>query len=557
MNDTLSGLLTIAALAGVLALAWKPFGDHMARVVTGTRHARPERALYRLVGVDPDAQQSARSYATSVLAFSGVSILVLVAILMGQQHLPFSRGLPGMPWDMAVNTAVSFVTNTNWQSYAGESTLGFTAQMAGLAVQNFLSAAVGICVAVALVRGFLASRSGTVGNFWVDLVRVTGRILLPVAVVGAVLLLTQGVVQSFADQTITTVTGGSQVVPGGPVASQEAIKQLGTNGGGFFNANSAHPFENPTPFSNLLQIALMLLVPVSLTRTFGTMIGSRRQGLTVLGAMAALFTASLAVATWAEATGQGVAARAAGAAMEGKETQFGTWGSILFSTATTSTSTGAVNASHDSLTPAGGGAALVNMMLGEVSPGGVGSGLYGMLVMAVVTVFVAGLMVGRTPELLGKKIGRPEITRVALYTLSVPAIVLVGVGAAIALPSTTGALGNSGLHGFSEVVYAFTSAANNNGSAFGGITVTSTFFQLSLATAMLLGRFVTIALVLALAGSLARQRPVPTTAGTLPTHTALFGSLLVGVVLLVTGLTYLPSLALGPIAEALTNGVMS
>ncbi|MCK5891753.1 potassium-transporting ATPase subunit KdpA [Aeromicrobium sp.] len=557
MNDTTSGLLTIAVLGLLLALLWAPFGDHMARVVTGTRHARLERGLYRLLGVDPEAQQSARSYATSVLAFSAVGIALLVAILMGQQHLPFSRGLPGMPWDMALNTAVSFVTNTNWQSYAGESTLGFTAQMAGLAVQNFLSAAVGICVAVALVRGFLASRSGTVGNFWVDLVRVTGRVLLPVAVVGAVLLLTQGVVQSFADQTITTVTGGSQVVPGGPVAGQEAIKQLGTNGGGFFNANSAHPFENPTPFSNLLQILMLLLVPVCLTRTFGTMIGSRRQGLTVLGAMAALFTASLAVAAWAETTGQGVAARAAGAAMEGKETQFGAWGSILYSTATTSTSTGAVNASHDSLTPAGGGAALVNMMLGEVSPGGVGSGLYGMLVMAVVTVFVAGLMVGRTPELLGKKIGRPEITWVALTTLITPAIVLIGVGVAIALPSTRDALGNTGVHGFSEVVYAFTSAANNNGSAFGGITVTSTFFQLALATAMLLGRFGSIVLVLALAGSLARQRPVPTTAGTLSTQTVLFGSLLVGVVLLVTGLTYLPSLALGPVAEALTNGALS
>ena len=557
MNDTTSGLLTIAVLGLLLALLWAPFGDHMARVVTGTRHARVERGLYRLLGVDPEAQQSARSYATSVLAFSAVGIALLVAILMGQQHLPFSRGLPGMPWDMALNTAVSFVTNTNWQSYAGESTLGFTAQMAGLAVQNFLSAAVGICVAVALVRGFLATRSGTVGNFWVDLVRVTGRVLLPVAVVGAVLLLTQGVVQSFSDQTITTVTGGSQVVPGGPVAGQEAIKQLGTNGGGFFNANSAHPFENPTPFSNLLQILMLLLVPVCLTRTFGTMIGSRRQGLTILGAMAALFTASLAVAAWAETTGQGVAARAAGAAMEGKETQFGTWGSILYSTATTSTSTGAVNASHDSLTPAGGGAALVNMMLGEVSPGGVGSGLYGMLVMAVVTVFVAGLMVGRTPELLGKKIGRPEITWVALTTLITPAIVLIGVGVAIALPSTRDALGNTGVHGFSEVVYAFTSAANNNGSAFGGITVTSTFFQLALATAMLLGRFGSIVLVLALAGSLARQRPVPTTAGTLSTQTVLFGSLLVGVVLLVTGLTYLPSLALGPVAEALTNGALS
>jgi K+-transporting ATPase ATPase A chain len=350
---------------------------------------------------------------------------------------------------------------------------------------------------------------------------------------------------------VQTLTGGTQTIPGGPVASQEAIKELGTNGGGFFNANSAHPFENPTPLANLLQLFLILVIPVSLTRTFGTMIGHRKQGLAVLGAMTVMLGAALTVATWAEAGGHSQAARLAGGAMEGKETQLGTWASSLFAVVTTGTSTGAVNASHDSMTPAGGGMTMINMMLGEVSPGGVGAGIYGILVMAILAVFVAGLMVGRTPEMLGKKIGTREMTYVALYTLSVPAVVLVGIAAAIALPGTPGAMGNPGGHGFSEVVYAFTSAANNNGSAFGGLTVTSDFFQLSLAAAMLLGRFIPIVLVLALAGSLAKQGKVPVTAGTLPTHTPLFAGLLVGVILLITGLTFFPALALGPLAEAL------
>ena len=461
------------------------------------------------------------------------------------------RDLPGVPFWMSFNTAVSFVTNTNWQSYAGESTLGFTAQMAGLAVQNFLSAAVGIAVAVALIRGFVRSRSGALGNFWVDLTRGTIRILLPMAFVAALLLVAGGVVQSFTDSTMSTLAGHSQVLTGGPVASQEAIKELGNNGGGFFNANSAHPFENPTAFTNFLEIFLILVLPVALTRTLGTMLGNRRQGLAVLGVMGVLWSVSLAVTTWAEVGAHSPAAQAAGAAMEGKETRFGEWASALFAVATTGTSTGAVNASHDSLTATGGGTVLVNMMLGEIVPGGVGAGIYGILVMAILAVFVAGLMVGRTPELLGKKISARQMTYVALYTLTTPALVLVGTGIAISRDSTADAMGNPGGHGFSEVLYAFTSAANNNGSAFGGITVTSDFFQITLGLAMLIGRLLPIVLVLLLAGSLAEQGKVPVTAGTLPTHKPLFVGMLVGVILIMTGLTYFPALALGPIAEAL------
>lgn len=552
ISGAASGLLTIAALAIVLAGVYVPFGDYMARVFTSPRHWTIEQRAYHLVGVDPDAEQSARSYILSVLGFSLVGIVVLFAILTGQSLLPFDRGLAGMPWEMSFNTAISFVTNTNWQSYGGESTLGFAAQAGGLVIQNFLSAAVGLAVAVALIRGFVRSRSNSLGNFWVDLVRGTIRILLPIAFVAAVMLLLLGVIQNFTDQTVQTVAGGTQVIPGGPVASQEAIKELGTNGGGFFNANSAHPFENPSALSNLLQMFLILVIPISLTRTLGTMIGHRRQGLAILGAMTVMICGALAVAVWAETGIHSQAAQLAGGSMEGKETQFGTWASSMYAVVTTGTSTGAVNSAHDSMTPVGGGVAMLNMMVGEVSPGGVGAGIYGILVMAILTVFVAGLMVGRTPEFLGKKIGTREMTYVALYTLSVPAIVLVGIGAAIALPGTPDVMGNPGGHGFSEVVYAFTSAGNNNGSAFGGITVTSHFFQIALALAMLLGRFIPIVLVLALAGSLARQGRVPVTSGTLPTHTPLFSGLLVGVILLIAGLTFFPALALGPIAEALS-----
>ena len=480
MSDTLGGLLTIALLVALLAAAYVPLGDYMARVYTSTSHLRVERAVYRLSGVNPDAEQGARSYATGVVGFSLVSIVVLMAIQLGQAALPMDRDLPGVPFWMSFNTAVSFVTNTNWQSYAGESTLGFTAQMAGLAVQNFLSAAVGIAVAVALIRGFVRSRSGALGNFWVDLTRGTIRILLPLSFVAALLLVAGGVVQSFADSTMSTLAGHPQVLTGGPVASQEAIKELGNNGGGFFNANSAHPFENPTAITNLLEIFLLLVLPVALTRTLGTMLGNRRQGLAILSVMGVLWSVSLAVTTWAEVGAHSPAAQAAGAAMEGKETRFGEWASALFAVATTGTSTGAVNASHDSLTATGGGTVLVNMMLGEIVPGGVGAGIYGILVMAILAVFVAGLMVGRTPELLGKKISAQQMTYVALYTLATPALVLVGTGIAISRDSSADAMGNPGGHGFSEVLYAFTSAANNNGSAFGGLTVTSDFFQIML-----------------------------------------------------------------------------
>ena len=554
LNDTAAGLLTIAVLLGLLALAYVPLGDYMASVLTPTRHSRFERATYRVLGVNPDGQQGARSYILAVLGFSVVSIVVLFLILVGQSFLPFSRGLPGMSWDMALNTAVSFVTNTNWQSYSGESTLGYTAQMAGLAVQNFASAAVGIAVAAALIRGFAARKSGNLGNFWVDLVRITFRILLPISFVAAVLLVAAGAVQNFAPDTMATVLGGGdpQTIPGGPVASQEAIKELGTNGGGFFNANSAHPFENPNALTNLLEIFLLLLIPVALTRTLGTMLSNRKQGVAILAAMGVLWGGALALTTWAETTGQGMAAKAAGAAMEGKETQFGTWTSALFAVSTTGTSTGAVNSMHDSFSPVGGGTVLLNMLLGEISPGGTGSGLYGILIAAILATFVAGLMVGRTPEFLGKKISSREMTFVSLYVLATPALVLIGAGVAMALASTPDAMNNSGSHGFSEVLYAYASAANNNGSAFAGITVTSHFFQLTLAAAMLIGRFGPMLLVLGLAGSLARAGNVPRTAGTLPTHTPLFVGLLVGIILLVTGLTFFPGLALGPIAEALS-----
>lgn len=551
MSDSLAGLLTIAVLVLALAVAHRPLGDHMARVYESRHHRRVERVVYRLAGVDPDAEQSPRAYVLSVLGFSLVGVVVLVCLLMGQAALPFDRSLDGMGWAMATNTAISFVTNTNWQSYSGESTLGFTGQMAGLAVQNFLSAAVGMSVAVALIRGFVRAGTTTLGNFWVDLVRGTWRILLPIAFVAALVLMASGVVQTFSDSTMSTLAGHQQVLTGGPVASQESIKLLGTNGGGFFNANSAHPFENPNPLTNLLEIFLILLIPVSLTRTLGTMVGRRSQGLAVLAAMAVLFALSLTATLTAEVGGHSPTAAAAGAAMEGKEARFGEWMSALFAVATTGTSTGAVNSAHDSFTSGGGGAVLVTMMLGEVTPGGVGSGIYGILVMAVLAVFVCGLMVGRTPELLGKKIGARQMTYVALYTLTTPALVLIGTATAIGRDVTLDALGNSGAHGFSEVLYAYTSAANNNGSAFGGLTVTSDFFQVTLGLAMLLGRLVPIVLVLLLAGSLASQGRVPTTAGTLPTHRPLFVGMLVGVILVMTALTYFPALSLGPIAEAL------
>jgi K+-transporting ATPase ATPase A chain len=470
-----------------------------------------------------------------------------------QEHLWLSLGFPAVSPAMAWNTAASFVTNTNWQSYSGESTMGHLVQMGGLAVQNFASAAVGIAVVAALIRGFTRNKTDHLGNFWVDLTRIVLRVLLPISVVFALVLVAGGVVENLhAAQIVHTLSGATQSIPGGPVASQEVIKQLGTNGGGFYNANSAHPFENPNPFTNLLAIYLLLVISFALCRTFGKMVGSNKQGYTILSVMGLYWVASAALITFFEHQNSGVASQIAGAAMEGKEVRFGIPASSLFAASTTLTSTGAVNSMHDSFTPLGGGTAILNMMFGEIAPGGTGSGLYGILILAVVTVFVAGLMVGRTPEYLGKKLGAREMKFASLYILTTPAIVLCGTGLAMSLKAGHGGgMNNTGPHGFSEVLYAFTSAANNNGSAFAGITVTSTHWQSALGLAMLFGRFLPMVFVLGLAGSLAKQAPIPESAGTLKTTSPLFVGMLSGVILIVVGLTYFPALALGPLAEGL------
>ncbi len=467
---------------------------------------------------------------------------------MVQGWLPWALDR-SMDWDTALNTAVSFVTNTNWQSYAGEAGAGYTVQAAGLTVQNFVSAATGLAVAIALVRGLARHSTDRIGNFWVDLVRGIVRILLPLAVVAAIVLLVGGVIQNLTDPTtITTVTGGQQVVQGGAVASQEAIKELGTNGGGFFNANSSHPFENPNAWTNLFEIFLLLVIPFSLPYAYGLMVGNRRQGMVATATMGGLLVTSMGLAAWAEYSAAGSAL----GSMEGKEQRFGIAWSSVFASATTGTSTGAVNSMHDSYSALGGMVPLSNMMLGEVSPGGVGTGLYNLLVYVVLAVFIAGLMVGRTPELLGKTVGRREITYVALSVVVTPALVLIGTGLAIVLPVATTGLLNTGPHGLSEMMYAYTSASNNNGSAFAGLTADQPFLNLTLALCMFAGRFVTIVLVLALGGAFAAQRKRPVTAGTMPTDTPLFTVLLAGTVVVVAGLTFFPALALGPIAEALS-----
>ncbi len=553
MSQPLPALGQIAALVILLALAVPLLGRHLARTYTGERHLALERATYRLLRVDPDADQHWRTYSLSVLGFSLVSVLLLFAFGRLQQHLPLDVGMGPLPSDGAWNTAVSFTTNTNWQWYAGETTAGHLYQMAGLAVQNFASAAVGMSVAAAFARALARSlRDGRVGNFWADLVRTVVRVLLPISVVAALVLVALGAVQNLLDpQVVHTLAGGTQHITGGPVASQEAIKELGTNGGGFYNANSSHPFENPTPLTDLFEIFLLLLIPFSMAWAFGLIVRDRRQGAAIMSVMALLLGVSIALLTWAEMAGPGLAPAAAGGAMEGKEVRFGSAASALFASATTGTSTGAVNSMHDSLTGPGGGVALVNMMLGEVSPGGVGSGLYGMLVLAVVTVFLCGLMVGRTPEYLGKKIGQREIVLVAAYVLTMPILVLVGVALAVATDAGLAGLLNSGPHGLSEIMYAVTSAGNNNGSAFAGLSVGTPFYNTLLGLCMLGGRFLPIVFVLALAGRLAAQQQRPPGAGTLPTHRPLFVVLLSGVALVVVGLTFVPALALGPLVESL------
>ncbi|WP_350347989.1 potassium-transporting ATPase subunit KdpA [Agromyces sp. G08B096] len=553
----LFAVLQAATLALILALLYRPLGDWLAHVYTMTKDWRLERGIYRVVGVDPRSEQTWGAYLRGVLAFSLIGVLLVYLLQRAQAVLPYSLGLPAVPEGLAFNTAASFVANTNWQSYSPELTMGYTVQLAGLAVQNFVSAAVGIGVAIALVRGFARRRSGTIGNVWVDLVRGSFRVLLPISLVGAVVLLAGGVIQNFAGFTeVGTLAGGSQTLPGGPVASQEAIKLLGTNGGGFFNANSAHPFENPTAWTSLVQNVLMLAIPFALPRAFGRMVGSNRQGLAILGVMATLFVVSLTALSLLEARGAGTAPELAGAALEGKEQRFGIFASTLFGSTSTLTSTGAVNSMHDSYTALGGMMPMLNMMLGEVAPGGVGSGLYGMLVLAVIAVFIAGLLVGRTPEYLGKKIGPREIKLASLYILVTPTLVLAGTALSFAVPGiredvVSTSIWNPGVHGLSEVLYAFTSASNNNGSAFAGLTANTPWLNTALGVAMLLGRFIPIVFVLALAGSLAAQDTVPATAGTLPTHRPQFVGLLAGVTVIVTALTYFPVLTLGPLAEGL------
>ena len=550
MSSAFTGWIPVIIVLIALAAAYLPLGNYMAATFTSMKHTAFEKACYRLIGVNPDGKQKWNQYGASVLAFSLISVVCLYLLQRIQQWLPINHGKQPMHWDQAWNTAASFVTNTNWQSYSGEEAMSIFTQMAGLAVQNFVSAAVGLTVAIALIRG-LANRSGsgTIGNFWVDLHRAVFRILLPMAFIGAVLLISQGVIQNFHEPTsVATVTGGQQTIPGGAVASQEVIKELGTNGGGYFNANSAHPFENPNAWTNMLEIFLILVIPVSLTRTFGKMVGDTRQGWAVLSAMAVLYFTSLAVVMSSETSLSALH----GGGLEGKEYRLGVLPSSFFAVTTTMTSTGAVDSFHSSYHPLAGGMLILNMMLGEISPGGVGTGLYGMLMIAILSVFVAGLMVGRTPEYLGKRIGVSEITKVSLYILVMPALVLAGVGLSALLPATRESISATGPHGFSELVYAYTSASNNNGSAFAGFNADTPWFNITLGLCMLLGRFLPIIMALALAGDFATQKPAAETAGTLPTHRPQFVGVMIGIAIIVGALTFLPTLVLGPLTEALS-----
>jgi potassium-transporting ATPase potassium-binding subunit len=555
VSTTTAGIIFLVALVAALVVVHVPFGDYMYRVYTSEKDLYAERVIYRLIGVDARSEQTWGAYARSVLAFSSISILFLFVFQLVQDKLPLhlhdpaTRMTPALAW----NTAVSFVTNTNWQAYSGESTQGHLVQMAGLAVQNFVSAAVGMAVAIALVRGFVRRRTGDLGNFWVDLVRGTLRILLPIAIIGAILLVAGGAIQNFHlhDQVVTTMAGTQQTMTGGPVASQEVIKELGTNGGGFYNANSAHPFENPTTWTNWLEIFLLLVISFSLPRTFGRMVGSTRQGYAIASIMATLYAISVSCMLWFQLQHHGTVPASVGAAMEGVEQRFGIANSAVFADSTTLTSTGAVDSFHDSYTSLGGMITMFNMQLGEVAPGGTGSGLYGMLILAVITVFVAGLMVGRTPEYLGKKINPREIKLAASYFLVTPLIVLTGTAIAMALPGERAGMLNTGPHGLSEVLYAFTSAANNNGSAFAGISVNTNWWNTALGLAMVFGRFLPMMLVLALAGSLAKQGATPESVGTLPTHRPQFVGMVAGVTLILVALTFLPMLALGPLAEGI------
>jgi K+-transporting ATPase ATPase A chain len=566
---TLNGWVQIGLFCLLIALLVKPLGSYMTKVFQGERTLlspvlRPcEVALYRLSGVRETEEQNWVIYAIAMLLFSVVGFLTLYALQRLQGVLPFNpQGMSGVSTDLAFNTSISFISNTNWQSYVPESTMSYLVQMLGLTVHNFLSAATGIALALALVRGFARRSAKTVGNFWVDMTRCTLYVLLPVAVVVALFFVWQGVPQNLAAYTeATTLEGAKQIIAQGPVASQEAIKMFGTNGGGFFNANSAHPFENPTALTNLVQMVLIFAIGAALTNVFGRMVGDQRQGWAIFAVMGLLFLAGVAVAYPVEAGGNPAffpmhvdstaSALQAGGNMEGKEVRFGIANSALFSTVTTDASCGAVNTMHDSLLPLAGMIPMVNIMLGEIIFGGVGSGLYGMLAFAILAVFVAGLMVGRTPEYLGKKIEQKEVKMAMLAILILPLSILGFTAVAVVIPDGTGALANAGPHGFSEALYAYTSATGNNGSAFAGLSANVPFWNVTLGVAMLVGRFLFVVPLLAVAGSLAGKKIVPVSAGTFPTHGALFVGLVIGVILIVGGLTFFPALALGPVVEHL------
>ncbi|MDR6951081.1 K+-transporting ATPase ATPase A chain [Ancylobacter sp. 3268] len=558
---TLVGWAQIAALFLAVLLTVKPLGLYMARVFAGERTfmtpvlAPVEKGLYRLAGIDETREQGWLSYSLAMLAFSVIGFVSLYAIMRLQDVLPLNpQGFPAVPPDLAFNTAVSFLTNTNWQNYAGETTMSHLTQMAGLTVHNFTSAATGIALAMAVTRAFARSRAATLGNFWVDLVRANLYVLLPFAVVTALAFVAMGLPQTLdASVTATTLEGAQQTIALGPVASQEAIKQIGTNGGGFFNVNAAHPFENPTALSNFLNIYVMLAVSAALVYTFGQMVGDRRQGWAFLAAIAVLLIAGVGAVYWAETYGNPILTSLgldpSMGNMEGKEVRFGQSASALYAAVTTGLSDGGVNAMHGSFTGLGGLVPMFLIQLGEVLPGGTGSGLYGLIVFALLAVFVAGLMVGRTPEFLGKKIEGREMKYAVLAILILPLAILGFAAVSAMLPFAVASIGTPGPHGLSEILYAFTSAAGNNGSAFGGLTGNTPWYNTTLGIAMLLGRFAYVIPVMALAGSIAAKVKAPTSAGTFPTHTPLFVGLLIGIILILGGLQFFPALALGPIVE--------
>ena len=554
MSSGTAGWLQFALLFAALAACYVPLGNYIAHIFTSDKDWRIERGFYKLIGIDSKADQRWGTYVRSILAFSAVSVIFLYGLMRLQHYLLLSLGMPNVPPALAWNTAASFVTNTNWQNYGGEATLGYLVQMTGLTVQQFLSAAVGLAVAIAMIRGFTRSRTDKLGNFWVDVTRGTVRLLIPLSIVVGLALVAGGAIDNFnAYHTYTTLSGAHQTIPGGPVGSMEAIKDLGNNGGGFFNTNAAHPYENPNPFTNWLIIFSLLLIPFAMPRAFGKMVKDNRQGYALVAIMAIIWIAAVGGISFFEAhTGTGgVATQLAHGAMEGKETRFGGPGCSVFAASTTVTSTGSVDCFHDSMTPFGGGIALFDIALGEIAPGGIGAGMYGILILAIVTVFVAGLMVGRTPEYLGKKIRPVEMKYAALYFLTLPVVVLTATGLSIGTHIGQKSIFNPGPHGLTEIAYAFASEANNNGSAFAGLGTNTAWYNTLGGIVMLLGRFAPEIFALGLAGSLARQQPVPASVGTLDTRTPLFVGMVVGVILVLVGLTYFPALALGPFAEGL------